>query len=180
MNLPERPRQPGRRGGPPLTFWLVVAGLVLSALTTWAAWATSRPNWQLDWDVPLMVALTLVPLGPSGVASVIDSALDSKQRWPWLSWWGLLAVSLAWAEVWLDAGIYGGPWAKMLGGSTALLGTPLVSGWLLARSAWFWRRPGTATDHLAAMLAVLQLAGWAWFLLILLPLEFGRPPLPGA
>lgn len=165
--------KPGRRADV-RTLILLALGLPLSLYATAVACAGSNLRWDLDWDVGLVVGLLLLPWGPALVA--IPSEVLRPGRHPGrLRPWGtivLAGLGLAWAEVWLDAGLALGPWAKLVGGLSAGLGTPLAAlalpGLAVARRDRGW----SVVDGVLLALLAVQFAGWGWFVAIMRDLRW--------
>lgn len=162
------PDDPGRRADY-RTLTLMALGLAISVYVAGVACAGTGLRWDLDWDLGLVVGLLLLPLGPAGLALPSEVVRPSghpgrlRPVGPCVLAW----LALAWAEVWLDGGAVLGPWAKLVGGLSAGLGTPLAAavlpGLCLIRRGRAW----SALDGAWLALMALEFAGWAWFVAIM-------------
>ena len=155
--------------------WIALAaGAAASVVLIHIAWSSSETNWQLDWDVPLMAAVVLAPAGPAVAVTLVKIVQRPLACWTWNTWlWpGLAIVGVAWVEVMLDGGLYLGPVGKLLGGVTAMLGTPALGVYATVGFAVHRFRPSTAArpvDAAVLILIFVQLPGFGWLLAVMLP-----------
>ncbi len=138
--------------------------------------ATGRVNWRLDWDLVATISLLLAPLGPALLTTPLLLWRRPARTWTvgeWL-WPASIITSLAWLEVWLDAGLYLGPVAKLICGPTALLLTPIMGFVAVADLLYSLRRRGAdrISHWLALAVTMLAAAGCVWFVIIMLQIRF--------
>lgn len=140
-----------------------------------SALATATLDWRLDWDVGVMIGLLL---GPAGVAWIVGPWLfirrPAKRSLEIGLWLGLILCGLAWAEVFLDAGVQLGAAAKFAGGTTAFFLSPAVAlGAAFVGLLSFVQQPKQLgwSRGLAIALGCTAGAGWIAFLAVMLPLK---------